>query len=405
MSLRWLNIFFLIAGIIIISCSDPVVQTRQLENIDQSAPPEKITPVQKLQNRSQQIDLTEISRNETAIIEPIPSTKKIGEIVDRHITGVPAKKMQLENKVWTNIFYSPANRPVKIKSKGQINIVFDNDIFDNRDYYYTNGFRIDLIAPFVSHSPIKHILIGSKKAQIEFNGFSLRQNIYTPTNPDVEEILVGDRPFSAYLTIGQFREVYDLRRKIHIKSELNIGVIGSVSMGGQVQAQIHEIEPVGWPNQIRNDIIIDYHLEYHKGIISSPLVEFNAMGKANVGTLYNKIGGGLNMRLGHFMPVYQGPLSVFEFINPGARLQFWFFLKGEVNVIAYDATLQGGLFNRDNPYVIKSEDINRWVFQSSMGFAIYYNNVGLEYEHFYQTPEFKGAYHFGWGRLKAVIAF
>ena len=105
------------------------------------------------------------------------------------------------------------------------------------------------------------------------------------------------------------------------------------------------------------------------------------------------------------MPVYKGPFSYFENTNPGGRYQFWFFAEGMVDIVAYDATLQGGLFTNDNPYVVPTVDINRFVFRGSLGFALYYNNIGLEYEHFYITPEFKGAYHFGWGRLKAVLAF
>jgi hypothetical protein len=329
----------------------------------------------------------------------------IGELIDAELYEVAARQTVIENQSWTDIFYSESNPPVRLTSEWQVRLIFDNDIFDNRDYYYTNGFRIDLIAPFLDKSPIRHILIGSKKSAIEFNGITIRQNIYTPTNPDTEDILVGDHPFSAYLTIGEFREFYNLRKGIYVRSELNLGVIGPASLGGKVQSQIHEIEPVGWSNQVGNDFIIDYHVHFRKAIISSPIIEFNAVGKANIGTLYNKIGGGLDMRFGQFMPVYHGPLSVFEFINPGAKLQYWLFLKGQVDLVGYDATLQGGMFNKNNPYVIAGEDINRLVFQSSIGFAVYYNNIGLEYEHYYQTPEFNGAYHFGWGRIKAVLAF
>lgn len=405
MSLRWFYISLMIAGLLIFSCSKTELNPESIDNTYEFFPQERPSPIQKIQLIKFSGNISEIYINNAIITKQLKPALEIGRLVDADIQEVVTKQSTIENKSWTSIFYSSSNPPVKFKSRWQVSIVFDNDIFDNRDYYYTNGFRIDLVAPILDRSPLKHILIGSKKAQIELNGFSFRQNMYTPTNPDVEEILVGDRPFSAYLTIGIFRETFNLRRRIHIKSELNIGIIGSSALGREVQAQIHEIEPVGWPNQIHNDFVLDYNIRISKGIVSMPIIEFNVVGKANIGTLYNKIGGGLDMRFGHFMPVYRGPLSVFEFINPGARLQYWMFLRGEVDVIGYDATMQGGMFNQNSPYVISSSDINRLVFQSSIGFAVYYNNIGIEYEHFYQTPEFNGAYHFGWGRLKAIFAF
>ncbi len=237
------------------------------------------------------------------------------------------------------------------------------------------------------------------------SGFSVIQNIYTPTNPDTSSILYGDHPFSAYLTIGQFRETYDLTRKIHIKSEFDIGVIGPASFGGQVQSSIHEIEPVGWRNQVKNDIVINYSFMIEKGLLNSSLFELNTLGRASVGTLYNKAGGGLNLRFGKFLPFYHGPSSIFENKNPGGRYQFWIFSKTIVDFIAYDATLQGGMFTQNNAYVLSGSDINRLVLQASVGVAVYYNSIGLEYEHFYLSPRFKGANHFGWGSIKATFAF
>ena len=81
------------------------------------------------------------------------------------------------------------------------------------------------------------------------------------------------------------------------------------------------------------------------------------------------------------------------------------FANTSIDFIGYNATLQGGVFSNDNIYTIPSQDINRLVLQASAGFALYYNNIGIEYEHFYLSPEFNGAQNFSWGRIKAVMAF
>ncbi len=276
---------------------------------------------------------------------------------------------------------------------------FDNDIFNNTDYYYTNGAQISLVTPMANQSPLNLIFPKSRNNHLDLKGFSITQNIYTPTNPDVSEVMTGDRPFSSYLTIGQFRESYDLTRRISFKSSLDMGVMGPAAMGDYVQSSIHEINPVGWRNQIQNDFVLNYHLQVEKGLISNPAFELNVMAKMDVGTLYNRASAGLDMRLGSFTPVYRGTVW-----NNGP-FQYWFSLKGELSGVAYDATLQGGLFNEKNPYTIPAHDINRLVVKASIGFAAYYKNYGLEFENFYWSPEFNGAYDFRYGRLSIIAKF
>jgi hypothetical protein len=334
------------------------------------------------------------------------ANKKIGDLVEEDMLTMISVKFNVEAPV---IDDQPAPAEAIVyaytQTKWQLSITLDNDIFDNRDYYFTNGLSIELVAPFMDRSPVRYILPGSKGADIDQNGISITQNIYTPTNPDTTIILQDDHPFSSFLVAGQFRDNYNLKKKLRIRSDFRIGVLGPSSMGQQVQTSIHEIRPVGWQNQVNNDIVIDYAVLVEKGIISNSYFELNVMGKANIGTLYNKIGGGLNLRAGNFMPVFKGPFSIFENKNPGGRVQFWMFAKSQFDLVGYDATLQGGMFTNGNIYVIDPQNLSRFVFRASMGFAFYYNNIGLEYEHYYETPRFTNAYHFGWGSLKAVLAF
>ena len=335
------------------------------------------------------------------------SQVRIGEYTDLEIDGLSNVNIfgKLSQEPVTSISHFTIQKNTINKTSWYLKLNFDNDIFSNTDYYYTNGSSIELSIPFMRTSPVNKIFFAPKNYDIEFCGFSIKQNIYTPTDPDTEVILYGDRPFSSYLTIGQFREVYNLTKNIYVKSQLSLGVLGPSSLGGQVQSSIHEIEPVGWENQINDNFVIDYSVQFKKGIVNTSAVGLNVTGNANIGTLNNKIGGGFDFRFGRFMPFYSGPVSMFEQVHPGRNLQYWFFVKSSADIIGYDATLQGGLFNSDNPYTIASADLNRIVVQASAGIAIYYNNIGIEYEQFYLSPEFKGARHFGWGSVKAVIAF
>jgi hypothetical protein len=284
-------------------------------------------------------------------------------------------------------------------------ILFDNDIFANTDYYYTNGTGFQLVTPFADNSPMAHILPGLKHATVDLNGFSIKQNMYTPINPDITEIQYGDHPFGATLTLGQFREVYDFEKKLSFKSSITFGILGKGALGAEIQSALHNIHPVGWVNQINTDFILDYNFTVSKAIVSTPFYELNVTGSTHVGTLYDNACGGLDMRIGRFIPVYKGPVSMFDLKTPGSKWQYWFGLKTGVKAVAYDATLQGGLFNKENVYVIPSGDINRLVYYASAGVAVYYRNFGLVYDQFFITPEFKNARNFAWGSIRVEIAF
>jgi len=388
---------------IISSCSEQQNKNDSDEIYDYSDTERKISAISPLTMKSANSILELGIVSDESFIYHTKISRNVGSFVNHNLseivpktTSIPASEANF-NPVYSNKS-EIVNNPVTL-----VNIVFDNDIFNNTDYYYTNGIYIELITPLATSSPLSSILVGLRNSQIDLHGFSLRQNIYTPVNPDIEEISVGDRPFSAFLTIGQFRETYNYNTKISISSSLNFGIIGPASLGGFVQSSIHNIEPVGWSNQINNNIIIDYQVKLEKGIISTPHIEFNITAGGNVGTIFNNINGGMYFRTGSFIPVFRGLSAMFGSSSKKSKLQYWFFVSGKMNVVFFDATLQGSMFNSQSPYVIQSADINRFVLNLSVGFAMYYKKVGFELQNFYLSPEFTNAYDFRWGRIKLTF--
>jgi len=365
-----------------------------------------------LQDHNHALDYKQHQKHDVSISTPISDSlfvykskinTNVGSIVNSSITEIATNE---SNKIKNNVTFCVFNNESQIvvdKSPTLLKVVFDNDIFSNTDYYYTNGVYIELISPLAGRSPLSRLLVGIPKAQVNLFGFSLMQNIYTPTNPDIAEISIGDRPFSAFLTIGQTRESYDFQKNFSVRSSINFGVIGPASMGGVVQSTIHDIEPIGWNNQIRNNIVLDYSINLEKGIVSNPRVEFNVVAGGNIGTIFNNLTGGFCFRVGSFLPTYRGLSKVINSVSTTKKLQFWFFAGCNTNLVFYDATLQGGMFSNNNSYVISSNDINRLVLKLKLGFAAYYNNIGLELHGFYLSPEFKNAYDFRWGRVKLVF--
>ena len=363
---------------------------------------ETIAPIEK---RSPAISIAHEPRSNYKFQYSTTVRHTIGEFVDAPLTEVTPKNIRHENHVSSEIKTTNTELTEMEVFPLMVNIIFDNDIFNNTDYYYTNGARIEMVLPIAKSSPVNKMLLGLKTNDIDISGFSITQNIYTPINPEATGIEYGDRPFASYLTVGQFRESYHLKKQIQIKSALDIGVIGPLAFGEKVQSTVHTLEPTGWKYQLQNSFLINYYFRIEKGLYGSSNFELNAVGQANLGTLYDKIGGGLRWRAGSFLPVYRGPMTICCNQAKRRQLQYWFFMTANTDLVVYDATLQGSMFDNNSPYVLENSDINRVVFTGSMGVALYYDNLGVELENIYLTPEFKGAKYFGYGRIKLVANF
>ena len=121
-----------------------------------------------------------------------------------------------------------------------LKIGFDNDIFDYTDQFYTNGLRIEYVAPAISDNPVKHILLPYWGKAKNHYGLSVVQNLYTPSTTKVDGILHGDRPYAAYLYFGSFKVTNDEMHHFRQTSELDLGVIGKQSLGEAVQYRFHK---------------------------------------------------------------------------------------------------------------------------------------------------------------------
>jgi hypothetical protein len=84
------------------------------------------------------------------------------------------------------------------------------------------------------------------------------------------------------------------------------------------------------------------------------------------------------------------------------RVHYYFNLRLENKLVLYDATLQGGLFNKHSIYTISDDNINRYVFTGKLGAAIGYGRFSLEAEQVFLTPEFHGGLYHLWFRLKLI---
>ncbi|MCX6286460.1 MAG: lipid A deacylase LpxR family protein [Bacteroidetes bacterium] len=293
-----------------------------------------------------------------------------------------------------------------------LKIGFDNDIFDYTDQFYTNGIRFDYVAPAFSDNPVKHILLPYWGKAKNYYGLSVVQNLYTPSTTKVGGILYGDRPYSAYLYFGSFKITNDELHHFRQTSELDLGVIGPPSLGGTVQDLFHKYipynnEPLGWDYQICTDAVINYNFALEKGVINTRHVQLILTGSGAIGTLYTNFGGGVNLRLGWFND-YFSDLGIRKrrvLKAKGDRVtQCFFTIRSAARLVAYDATLEGGMINHNSSYTIPASAISNFVSQSSIGFTVTYGAVGIELEQNVLSPEFSHRWWHAWGHVGLLFA-
>ncbi len=285
-----------------------------------------------------------------------------------------------------------------VSSNQYFRIHYENDYFSTTDIYYTQGINLEYVHPAIGNFFTSKLLIGSSSKEVKF-GIALEHEGYTPTSISHPEVLVGDRPFAACLFLKTFSIINDSVRRVRISSSLSAGVIGPSAYGKEMQETIHrwinDTQPLGWENQINNDLILNYEVEYVAELFASPdYFSLSAQVGANVGTLNAKAFTGVIMMAG----IFDNPFI--NFSRQKRLKQVYVYAEPLLNIVAYDATLQGGMFNKNSPYTIPREDITRLVFQANVGIVVRIRALQLEYFQSYLTKEFStGGTHL-WGGIR-----
>jgi len=284
-----------------------------------------------------------------------------------------------------------------IQSPTYFRVHYENDYFSGTDKYYTQGINLEQVHPLIGKFFTSRLLIHSGVSETKF-GISVEHEGFTPTLITQPQILYGDRPFAACLFGKTFSIVNDPARRQRISSALSAGVIGPAAGGKEMQESIHHwinaVQPQGWQNQIQNDLILNYQVDYEQALLSVSYFSLSGKAGARAGTFNTKATAGIIFMIGYF----DDPFT--NFSGQNRKKQVYLYAEPVVNIVGHDATLQGGFFNRTNPYVIPSTAVSRFVFQGNAGLIIKINALQLEYFQSYITREFTtGNYHI-WGGLR-----
>ncbi len=264
-------------------------------------------------------------------------------------------------------------------------LAYDNDFFTATDRYFTQGITVEVATPRLAGFPLMRLLREPRGAQLRY-GLAYTDDGYTASDLKASRILTGDHPYAGTKQLRAFTLALDTLRQQRVSSSLTLGIIGQGAAGAEIQTFIHRHTgntiPQGWGNQIRNDLILNYEAGVERSLYHIPGVLLTGTGMARLGTYNTAMTVGTTLLAGRVASPFTG--------GDSRRRSFFVYVKPQLNAVGYDATLQGGLFNRSSPYTIAARDLARLVYRQQIGVVYRSGRRYIEYYQTRATPEFRG---------------
>lgn len=293
-----------------------------------------------------------------------------------------------------------------VKNNRYFRFIYENDFFSATDRYYTQGIMVELVMPFMRKSPFSKLLIRLNKQAQNYYGLRFEQDCFTPISIRFDTLNRLERPYTGTFVMGHFLASIDPIKKRRLTTELDLGVIGKCARCEDEQKAIHKallnIAPLGWENQLNNDVVINYSALFEQAIFSHKNIELIGFADGRIGTLYDDVGGGLHLRFGKMNSYFKH----LGFVKNASekKFQLFFTAKAKAKIVGYNATMQGGPFSA-SIHEIEAKNISRGVFFSYFSVILNYKRLNLEYARTYITKEFVTGVDHGWGRCSISVCF
>lgn len=274
--------------------------------------------------------------------------------------------------------------------KNEFGFRSDNDAYlaYGQDRYYTNGLFISFRRA-IDQTKLKEKL-NKKIWEIEAG-----HKMYNAQSGNITNIIYVDRPFAAYAYVGgSLNYLYDSENSLKIS--VQAGTIGPNAKGKEAQELLHRIvgfyEIKGWEWQVNNEIALNTTVNYkhflHRS--GSGITDFTIDSYANIGNTFSGVGAGLLFRAGDLKQLFNSAITESAVSNRSTskdlnEREFFFYAKPMLHYIAYDATIQGGLFNDDKgPVVYDSKPL---VFSQQAGVIYSKNRWTADFSVIFKTKE------------------
>jgi lipid A 3-O-deacylase len=277
------------------------------------------------------------------------------------------------------------------EQKNEFGFRSDNDayLFYGQDRYYTNGLFI-----YFRHAADQQKL-GEKLEKLIYE-ISAGQKMYNPISGYRPDPKTQDRPFAGYLYAGGNVNLFYKKESV-LKVGLEVGTIGPDALGKQAQQLLHDIVGFytidGWQYQIKNELAVNLSAQYTQLLHRSAKkdVDFAFEGYANVGTTYSGAGAGILFRAGSINQLFNSATTNSVISNNSkteklVKKEIFFYAKPQINYVAYDATIQGSMFNNDSPVTFDAKPL---VFAQQLGFNYSTPRFTFDYSILFKSKEVK----------------
>lgn len=299
----------------------------------------------------------------------------------------------MRSKIYLILFLSLCTFGLKSFGQGAFKNEFgfksDNDayLFYGQDRYYTNGLML-----YFRHATDQNKL-GEKLEKFTYE-ITAGQKMFNPQGGNVPNRAFQDRPFAGYLYAGASANFFYKKESI-LKTSLELGTVGPRSLGEDAQKLLHRVVgfyPIeGWEYQIKNELTANASIQYTRLLhrTEQDRLDFSFEGYVNLGTTFNGAGAGILLRTGNINQLFQ---TAYTNSTIGTRIksaklvtsEAFFYAKPQLNYVAYDATIQGSLFNDDSPVTFKTKPV---VFAQKLGFNYSNQRFTFDFGLVFKTKE------------------
>lgn len=292
----------------------------------------------------------------------------------------------MRKKLFLLLFFVSISLFSQEKFSKEFSFVNDNDLYASLvlDQYYSNGIFLNY----------RYLASDFKNFSKKIYELEIGHEIYTPFRSTIVSPLDHDRPFAGHL-YGSFGVTRVFENQKILKTKVILGTIGENSFGEELQNFIHDIynfrSPVGWRYQIQNILSANLDVEHITplGTNESNHFDINWIKKARIGTVFNEVTAGFQGRMGFKELQPLGNSIAFNtHLNDDKTsyvrgIESFLYYETSLTLVAYDATIQGSLFNDESPITFNPKPLR---FDLEIGYRFTSKRWNFGYAwHFYSN--------------------
>ncbi len=284
----------------------------------------------------------------------------------------------------------------------------DNDfliLYTATDRYYTYGIN----GSFRWLGRREESYVGrqfpNKRGYYQSIGVSIEA--YTPNylpdgSPDPDE----ERPYAGWSYID-YKITYGFK-DVFLRFGLDVGILGPDSKAGEVQNWFHRTisndpELSGWEDQLPNQLGVNIRAQLGKSFYGAKWFDSYYMADVSIGTIFIYAEPTVGIRIGKFEDLGKSISQDNQLMGSTDQMEYFFELGGGIRLSAYNATIQGNIF--ENTSLLTQEEINNSIFQSQMGINLLWKRFAAKVVYHLSTGELTSTETHRYAELKITYRF